>query len=132
MSEQSARRCSICCISWPALHAFYGKCPECGNDTDMITNPSTTELLTHEEAASRINQINFERHLNGEALLPAPDVDQEARRAKRAADQASARKRAFDQVIQAGSFTFDELNHLEQLEKQLGAKRWEHDEGGYN
>jgi hypothetical protein len=116
-TQESARRCSTCCLSWPALFKYYSKCPQCGGDTDVISNPGSG-LMSKEEAASRLNQINFERHLAGEPLLPAPEPSAKAKEqaAKPVTPVSEARKSKFYEVIAGAGFRPEEVAEIEKWE----------------
>lgn len=67
MSEEktrpSARRCSICAISFPN-HDKWKKCAQCGEPTDIIGNaePNVTDV----EAVSLLRNREFEEYLEKE------------------------------------------------------------------
>lgn len=55
----SARRCPVCLTDWPADWRYYGKCPQCREDTDFIQD---AEPLSTMEAKSRRLHLEFERY----------------------------------------------------------------------
>jgi hypothetical protein len=77
--------------------------------------------MSEEEAASLLNHINFQRHLEGESLLPAPKPEPTAK--EPASDTSTQRREKFDSVIAGAGYTKDELQVIAVLEGQLGMRR---------
>lgn len=59
----TARRCTMCGISWPPQ---FGKCYQCGEPTDLFRGKPT---LSVEEAYSIKKNYEFEQYLEKEGRL---------------------------------------------------------------
>lgn len=64
-SRPSARRCSICALSFPNTPR-WSKCAQCGEPTDIIGNAAPN--LTEKEATSLLRAREFQEYLDKEGI----------------------------------------------------------------
>jgi hypothetical protein len=118
MSSTTGRRCTQCGLTWPSDTRYYVNCPACGIVTSVMT---TNAVMPDEEALSRLNGINFDRHCRGEKLLPAPTAKPvEATKSAVTPNHIRLeRLRKFEGVIRGAGFTIAELDQLKELEESI-------------
>lgn len=61
----AARRCTVCALSLP-FHPKWAKCPQCGEDTDIIGNAAPN--VTEQEATSLQCAREFQEYLEKEGI----------------------------------------------------------------